>query len=487
MNTLAQVGGVLGCAGLALLIAAERREWRMAGLAAWGAGILALALSLAPGGQLAFLVGAGLLGAALVGVGGWLLVRWPYLVALSMLALVPVRFPISIGAEEAKLLVPLYAVAAAQGVALAWQLIRGDRRSRELGPIAYPLAAFVFWVGLSMSWSPDVRKGAIFLGAFVLPFGLLAVAVSRLPWRGRWLVWLLGVLVSTAALYALIGGYQWITRDVFWNSGLEVGNAYAPFFRVNSIFWDPSVYGRYLTVAILASLSVLLLDKIGRSETLCLVGGIVVAWLGLVVSFSQSSLLALSVGILVALAVAWGWRTASLLVMAGLACAGLALAVPQIRSDVVDKSRSGVNKITSGRSNLVGQGVRIGLDRPLVGAGVGGFQREYAARVGIRGKDPRRTASHTTPVTVFAELGFIGLLAFLALVATALVATLRGLGRGFTSRVALAVGTGLVAILVHSLFYAAFFEDPITWGLLGLAGVVARSPRKGLSAPSADS
>jgi len=36
----------------------------------------------------------------------------------------------------------------------------------------------------------------------------------------------------------------------------------------------------------------------------------------------------------------------------------------------------------------------------------------------------------------------------------------------------------LVAIAVHSLFYAAFFEDPMTWALLGLVGLVARVPKK---------
>jgi hypothetical protein len=35
----------------------------------------------------------------------------------------------------------------------------------------------------------------------------------------------------------------------------------------------------------------------------------------------------------------------------------------------------------------------------------------------------------------------------------------------------LAAGLGLAAIFCHSLFYADFFEDPVTWGLLGLAAL----------------
>jgi hypothetical protein len=44
--------------------------------------------------------------------------------------------------------------------------------------------------------------------------------------------------------------------------------------------------------------------------------------------------------------------------------------------------------------------------------------------------------------------------------------------------VSLATGVVLAAIAVHSLFYAAFFEDPMTWALLGLVGLTARVPKK---------
>ena len=103
---------------------------------------------------------------------------------------------------------------------------------------------------------------------------------------------------------------------------------------------------------------------------------------------------------------------------------------------------------------------------------------EYARRLAIPGRDPKRVASHTTPVTVAAETGILGLALLAWLAAAAFVATLRGLGRGFTSRVALATGIVLVAIAVHSLFYAAFFEDPMTWALLGLVGLAARVPKR---------
>jgi hypothetical protein len=91
------------------------------------------------------------------------------------------------------------------------------------------------------------------------------------------------------------------------------------------------------------------------------------------------------------------------------------------------------------------------------------------------------------PITVAAEGGIVGLALLCWLVVAALAATLLRLGVGFTSRTSLAIGVALVAITVHSLFYAAFFEDPMTWALLGLIGVVSLVPKKtGRQTSSAD-
>lgn len=478
MSVAAQAAGVVGALGLAALLLGQDRLVRAAGLAAWAGGLGVLGIYLLPDLSRSRLVAAAAAG-LVVAVGiAFVLRRWPYFLAFATLACIPLRLPVDIGSDEVNLLLPLYLVIGGLALSLGWTLLRGDERTRELGPVALPLAAFVAWTGGSILWAVDVRRGAIFLGAFLLPFGLLAIGFARLPWRGRWLTWLWGGLVATALAYAAVGGYQWLTRDVFWNPSVKVFNAYAPFFRVNSVFWDPSVYGRYLTVAILASLAGILLGGVRGWRVAGLYAVVVATWLGLLISFSQSSFVALAAGIVVAVAVAWGRRATLALVAVGAVTAAVLLAVPQVRDELVGKSRSGVNRITSGRANLVGQGIRIALDHPVAGVGVGGFSHEYARRLGIPGRDPKRVASHTTPVTVAAEGGVVGLGLLGWVLAAALLGTLRGLGRGFTSRVSLATGVVLVAIGVHSLFYAAFFEDPMTWALLGLVGLAARVPKK---------
>ena len=479
MTGAAELSGVVGCLGLALLLVAPRRELRAPALAAWAAGLVGLGLYLAPDVSTATLAAAAAAGVLLAAAGAAVLLRFPYLLPFATLACLPVRIPVEVGDEEANLLLPLYGVVAAYALALGWQLVvRRDERTRELGPVALPLAALVAWTGLSILWTDDLREGAIFVGAFVLPFGLLAVGVARLPWRGRWLTWLWVGLVGTALAYASIGLYQWVTRDIFWNPKVVVGNAYAPFFRVNSIFWDPSVYGRYLVVGILTALAGVLLGGVRGRRLVGLYAVVVAMWVGLFFTFSQSSYVALAAGVVAAAVVVWRWRavagSAALAVVVVLGT----LAIPDVRDRLVDEGRDGFDAVTSGRASLVGQGLRIAADHPLAGVGVGGFSRAYAERAGLRGDDPKAAVSHTTPVTVAAETGALGVLLLGWLVAAALLAALRGLGRGFTSRVSFAVGLTLLAIAVHSLFYSAFFEDPLTWALLGLVGLAASVPRR---------
>jgi O-antigen ligase len=468
---LARLGGVLGGAGLAVLLLAPGRWWRLAGLAGWAIGAFLLALKLAPSGDEALLAGAAFTGLVLSGIAAAVLLRWPWLVAFAALACFPARIPVTVGDEEANLLLPLYGVVAGAALALAVRLVRGDTRSRELGPLAWPLAGFSALAGASMLWTDDVRQGSITLLAFVLPFGLLAVAIARLEWSRRILSWLYAQLVLMAVAFAAIGIYQWLTRDVFWNPKVIVGNAYAPFYRVNSVFWDPSIYGRFLVVAILASLVLVLYGGAGR---IALAAGvaIVATWTGLVFSFSQSSFVALIVGVLAAAALAWRWRAAAALGIASILLLSAGFSAPPVRDAILEDVEAGLNKATSGRAGLVTNGARIALDHPVAGVGVGSFRRAYAERTGLRGEEPKRAASHNTPVTVAAETGLPGLALLLWLVAAGVALPLQRASRSFAGRTSLIVAIALAAITVHSLFYDAFFEDPMTWALLGLAALV---------------
>ena len=474
---VAQVAGAVGGLGLATLMAAHRRDLRLGGLAAWAIGCAGLVVYLAPHGHHRLLAAAAVLGLIAAAAGAALVVRVPWLLALATLACAPARIPIHVGSTQANLLLPLYGVVAVAAIALAWELFGDGDRARELGPLANPLALFVAWEGLSFLWTKDVRQGALELLFFVLPFGLLAVVLARLRWSRAWALTLYVQLAAMALVFAVIGIVQYETRNIFWNPKVKVDNAYAPsgwFYRVNSVFYDPSIYGRFLVLAILASLVVVLFrrgDSLWRIAAVLTIG---ITWAGLLPSFSQSSFLALLAGATLCAILVWR-RQSVFLVAAMIVVLVLAgIASPQIRHRVTGKTTSSLSNVTSGRSTLVTRGLKLALHHPLIGVGVGGFKRAYADLAHLKGKEPKAAAAHTTPITVAAETGIPGLLLLLLLAGSALAVAFLRLRDGFDANARLIFGLALTAILVHSLFYNALFEDPTFWGLLGLAVVAGR-------------
>ncbi|MGH3001162.1 MAG: O-antigen ligase family protein [Gaiellaceae bacterium] len=472
----AQALGAVGALGLALLLVATRRDLRVAGLVGWAVGCGGLVAYLAPSGHHRALAAAAVLAAVFAVAGAWIVVRVPWLLALATLACVPARIPVHLGSTQANLLLPLYAVVGVAALAFAWELYGEEPRNRELGPLAWPLALFVGWDGLSFLWTKDVRQGAIELLFFVLPFGLLAVALARLVWSRAWVLTLYVQLALMALIFAVIGIVQYESRDIFWNPKVRVDNAYAPsawFYRVNSVFYDPSIYGRFLVVGILASLVVVLRRRGDPLWAVAAVLTIGITWVGLLSSFSQSSFVALAAAVVIAAIVVWRERSVFLVAAAVVALVLAGVASPQIRHRI--EGRTSLSSITSDRSTLVSNGARLAVHHPIIGVGVGGFRRGYADLQHLRGKEPRAAASHTTPITVAAETGFPGLVLFLLLVAAALHTAFRRLGRGFDGNARLAFGLTLSAILVHCLFYNSLFEDPTFWGLLALVAVGARA------------
>ena len=98
--------------------------------------------------------------------------------------------------------------------------------------------------------------------------------------------------------------------------------------------------------------------------------------------------------------------------------------------------------------------------------GIGGQPR--ASRLAAGSDRPTANyVSHTTPLTVTAELGAIGLLLYLWL----LYGGARAIFEVWRSEPALglALGASLLALFVHALFYSGFLEDPLTWFVLAVA------------------
>ncbi|MDX6621552.1 MAG: hypothetical protein QOK36_3938 [Gaiellales bacterium] len=450
---------LVAAAGLAGLLTRADRPTRLASLLLTAGGTLALlgwvgvvhTLRTRPA-----IAAVGLVIALAIGVAAArALQRRPLALPFAACIAAPFRFPVHIGGQSANLLLPLYAVIAVAFLVLVLDALGGARPVR-LPPrrVALPLALLVAWEAASLAWSASATDGAKALAFYALPFAVLFAALVAQPPPRRRLADLLRVQVLLALAFAAIGAYQVLRHDVWWNRKLMVSNAFSSFFRANSIFYDPSIFGRYLAVTITLVFAALLFGAVRRP--LLAAAAAALAWLGILTSYSQSALAALCAAVGTGLILAFGRRLAVLLLVAA-ALVGLALvATPSVR-------HAGVDRVTSERSQLVGDGLRLFRAHPIAGVGLGGSTEAARAQT-KRGRAVRR-AQHVMPLTVASELGIVGLV----LVAWFLVVLARlALAAEALRRERLALGLGLLAIFVHSLFYAAFFEDPLTWGLAAL-------------------
>jgi O-antigen ligase len=419
------------------------------------------------GAVLATAVGAGLL---------WLLAeavrRRPWLWFVALALALPIRLPVEVGDESAKLLVPLYGVIVV-GIAAVGLMAWRDERLMLRSPaplVDVTLAAMAGFLILSEAWTVDHTEGATKLVFFYIPFALLYLLVVAL-WPRAASLRILGVTTLLAAVpIALLALWQYGSRELLWNDTLIQANVYSRFFRVNSIFFDPNVLGRYLVVAMIAGLA---MAWVARDErTLAALGGIgVILFAGLFVTFSRSSALMLMVAVAMIAWRAFGARR-TLLVGGALVIAIGALALgtsDQIRRAATSADR--LEEVSEGRFDLVRGGVDIWREHPVEGAGLGSFAELYREQLSERDQVRTRVViSHNAPVTVLAEAGVVGfglLFGLLAAVGVTIAARSRdGTTGGWFEWVILAV---LVGIFIHTLLYSALFEDPYVWVLVAAA------------------
>ena len=409
-----------------------------------------------------------ILAATAIAALAYLFRRRPILLPLAIVFAIPFRVPLHAGGDTANLLVPLYLVIAAAVVATLLRDWREPPVVHAPRALAYVLAAAVVLYALQALYSDDFSKGLQNVCFFFVPFTIAYRLLREVEWDRRLLKWALIVVAVEATAFVVVGSAELATRSLFWNDQIIRSNEFHTYFRVNSVFWDPNVYGRYLALVTVVVTAALLWTRT-RNAFWLLSGLILVLWIGLVPTFSQSSFLALLAGLAVLAAIRWSWRWTLAAVVAG--AIGAVLVVLLVGgSGKITSDRLNVD--LSGRGSLISGGVDLFAERPLQGYGSGSFQAAY--RDHRENKDAPVTVSHTEPVTVAAEQGMVGLAVYLTLIAVALWTLGRGLwNAGLAARAA--VLAAFVALLVHTLAYAGFFEDPLTWVLLAIGASLAHA------------
>jgi O-antigen ligase len=326
-------------------------------------------------------------------------------------------------------------------------------------------------------YADDTAKALQQVVFFYVPFALLFALLRGLPWTRRSLAWGGGVLVGLALVFAAVGFWEFESHRLLLNPKVIASNQVQDYFRVNSLFFDPNIYGRFLALVMIGLASALLWARRPRNLALA-IAALVVLWGGLLTTLSQSSFAALLLGLFVLAGLRYSWRVvvfpAAAVVAVGIV---IVVAFPSALHLKLGES-GGLNKATSGRSNLLRGGLDLARDKPLLGWGSGSFQHEYRRQGHGSGRDAT-SASHTIPVTIAAEQGLVGLAVYVLLLLLAFRRLLTG-ARGSPVRAALAAG--LAALVLHTWLYASFLEDPVTWTLLALG--TALMVTRGAPAPA---
>lgn len=269
--------------------------------------------------------------------------------------------------------------------------------------------------------------------------------------------------------------YEVMTRNFIWREYLAEGMI----VRVNATFVDPNIFARYLILAIVANLILLYLNTdstiksthvnpkrwtyvVYLSSLLGLLGA-------LAITLSRSGLLTLVIVLILLLILIPRKRMLQPIGLLGVIGAVILATRPTIWQRLLT-FREGFSALDDQRKYLVKVAWEMFKDHPIFGVGLGGFEMmfktQYLSLKTVIPDAEGATLSHTTILTIAAELGVMGLAA-LAWVWVALVRVLSCLRRRLHEPAGYILGVGyflwIAAVFISSQAEARFFEDPIIW------------------------
>src|SRR5439155_21042592 len=209
-------------------------------------------------------------------------------------------------------------------LAHAWRVLRGGpvgdapaERLPWVRRLEWALAGIVVLYAAQSVYSEDVTSAAKNVCFFYVPFAVLFRLLLDTPWAARQLRWCLLCTAALSVVFAIVGFGEFATgRLLLSNAKVLEANELKPYFRVNSLFFDPNIYGRYLALTMVLLGAVLLWAR--RQRDVAIIGGaLAVLWAGLVLSLSQSSFAALLAGLTVLAALRWRTRIVAAIAAAG--------------------------------------------------------------------------------------------------------------------------------------------------------------------------
>ena len=329
------------------------------------------------------------------------------------------------------------------------------------------LTFFLVWVVLSLTWAEEPSHGLEIASRYILSAFLFLIVFTAVRTKQH-VRWLLGAFVAASTLsgaYGLVAPPPATDQD-----------------RLAGTIGEPNQLAAVLVAGLVIALALAVVEK-GKPLTRLVL--LIAAGLCLLTTFltlSRAGLIALVVAMIVAVVVAGQWRAQ---VFAGAAVVLVSLfiffgfiATSHQRDRVTSVAAN--STASTGRSDIWTIGWRMFQAHPVVGVGVGQFQTSAVhfliAPGAIQRSDliiDKPKVAHNIYLHVLAEMGVVGLTAFLLIIGFALRCALRA-ARAFERRgdpamdlLSRAVFVALIGILAADFFASEQFSKQL-WLLLGL-------------------
>jgi putative inorganic carbon (HCO3(-)) transporter len=361
-------------------------------------------------------------------------------------------------------------------------LVERSGAQRPARGLQLAVLAFVAAAGLSSLAAHDPSASVNrFLG--VLVAAVLFLAVIQICRRRDQLL----VVVSGAVVGLLVAGAQGLVQKLtgrLSSAGVVVGDEVVG--RVAGSFSHPNQYAGYL-IALIPLAAALAVDKraAGRLRVPAAAAA-ALALVALAFSFTRGAILGLVGGSLIWLAVVR--PRAAVGAAVAVAVGGVLLAPAALKDRLTDPAGGDLGL----REDLWRSALDLYRSEPVVGVGLGNFGEAYGRLPATVSAGSQRRLLHQSQIlvpphannlflTILAEEGLIGALAFLGLLGSALWSCRRAAHADERLRRALGigVGAGLCALLVHSLLEYTLFGEvalPI-FALLGVLAVLGADER----------
>lgn len=362
---------------------------------------------------------------------------------------------------------------AAMLAVVLFAVFRSRHRPLALFPnsaMVIPLAvlAIVIVIGVAWSDSLDPPNSVLILMLYVaFAFAAPMFIEDRRDLERIWgCMFAIAMFLSVVAVAQRFGVFNW--RAVLVQSD-EVS------YRSNATFGDPNILARYLAMVIPLAVALILATG-ARRLTLLAIPALFLSLLGIIASASRSGwLMLVMVGFLTVLfaPIRRSLKVELTVVAVAIVSAGLGLLLFNGGADAERvRTLTRVSEVIGQREFLIRAGWEMWKDNPFIGVGSGNYQ--HALQTSYLDQIPtwaRTTLSHTSFVSILAEVGIVGaaLFVFVALrvgltVGRTYFATKDPYNRLITGW----LGASLIGVMFHTQSEGRLLDEPYLWFLIAL-------------------